>query len=77
MTTWEEIKAEGGAEGLKAFYKLWFSKVALIQEEDKVLRDLFGKYPLSQARSFGKWSKQEVRQLWDKATWQKEVINAS
>uniref|UniRef100_A0A6M3KUL8 Uncharacterized protein n=1 Tax=viral metagenome TaxID=1070528 RepID=A0A6M3KUL8_9ZZZZ len=63
--TWTEIVDAGGHQALVAFHKLWFTHEPLTEEEEGRLKDLYARFPLDNV-NFKSWSKQRVRQLFEK-----------
>uniref|UniRef100_A0A6M3K442 Large polyvalent protein associated domain-containing protein n=1 Tax=viral metagenome TaxID=1070528 RepID=A0A6M3K442_9ZZZZ len=59
---WGEISSMGGTPFLQATNKVWFNGGTLTPQEDKLLRDIFNKYPLGQS-NFDIWLKQSLRYL--------------
>lgn len=59
---WPEFAQAAGPQALQAFRQVWFERRWLNTEQEKILRDLFEKYPLGQT-SFKVWLKNTTRNL--------------
>ena len=60
--TFDELMNAGGIEALQAFKRVWFDRQQLKPKQEKVLRDLFERYPLGQT-NFKMWLKNTTRNL--------------
>ena len=63
---WDEIAILAKFSGLNIFYNVWFKKQKITQDEEKILKAIFDKYPLG-THNFNIWLKQRARQLYEKS----------